>query len=106
MDMQDILQKAQEFQQQMGQMQEEMARKTVSSTVGGGMVTATVNGKFELIDLQIDKEALDPEDPVMLQDLVMSAINNALKQAREMTQAEMGKLTGDMGINMPNIFGG
>lgn len=106
MDMQDILQKAQEFQQQMGKMQEEMAHKTVSSTVGGGMVTATVNGKFEVVSLEIDKEALDPEDPAMVQDLVMSAVNNAMKQAREMTQAEMGKLTGDMGINMPNIFGG
>ncbi|MFP3982455.1 MAG: YbaB/EbfC family nucleoid-associated protein [Desulfurivibrionaceae bacterium] len=105
--MQDILQKAQEFQQQMGEMQEEMAKKTVSSTVGGGMVTATVNGKFELVSLEIDKEALDPGDPVMVQDLVMSAVNNAMKQAREMTKSEMGKLTGDMGLNLPpNIFGG
>ncbi len=105
MDMQEIMKKAQEFQQQMGQMQEEMAKKTVSSTVGGGMVTATVNGRFEVVSLQIEKEALDPEDPAMVQDLVISAINNAMKQAREMTQSEMGKLTGNIGLNIPNIFG-
>ncbi|MCK5192430.1 MAG: YbaB/EbfC family nucleoid-associated protein [Desulfobulbaceae bacterium] len=104
MDMQAIMQQAQQFQQKMGQMQEELALKTVSSTVGGGMVSATVNGKFEVVSLQIEKEAVDPDDPVMLQDLVMAAINDAMKKAREMSQAEMAKLTGGMGLNIPGLF--
>lgn len=98
------MQQAQQFQQKMGQMQEELALKTVSSTVGGGMVSATVNGKFEVVSLQIEKEAVDSDDPVMLQDLVMAAINDAMKKAREMTKAEMAKLTGGMGLNIPGLF--
>ena len=102
--MQAIMQQAQQFQQKMGQMQEELAAKTVSSTVGGGMVSATVNGKFEVLSLQIEKEAIDPNDPVMLQDLVVAAINDAMKKAREMAQAEMAKLTGGLGLNIPGLF--
>lgn len=104
MDMQEIMQQAQQFQQKMGQMQEELALKTVSSTVGGGMVSATVNGKFEVVSLAIEKEAIDPDDPVMLQDLIIAAINEATKKAREMAKAEMGKLTGGLGLNIPGLF--
>jgi nucleoid-associated protein EbfC len=104
MDMQAIMQQAQQFQQKMGQMQEELALKTVSSTVGGGMVSVTVNGKFEVVSLQIEKEAVDPDDPVMLQDLVMAAINDAMKKSREMAKEEMSKLTGGMGLNIPGLF--
>jgi nucleoid-associated protein EbfC len=104
MDMQAIMQQAQQFQQKMGQMQEELALKTVSSTVGGGMVSVTVNGKFEVVSLQIEKEAVDPDDPVMLQDLVMAAINDAMKKSREMAKEEMAKLTGGMGLNIPGLF--
>lgn len=98
------MQQAQQFQQKMGQMQEELALKTVSSTVGGGMVSVTVNGKFEVVSLQIEKEAVDPDDLVMLQDLVMAAINDAMKKSREMAKEEMGKLTGGMGLNIPGLF--
>jgi len=98
------MQQAQQFQQKMGQMQEELALKTVSSTVGGGMVSVTVNGKFEVVSLQIEKEAVDPDDPVMLQDLVMAAINDAMKKSREMAKEEMAKLTGGMGLNIPGLF--
>jgi len=104
MDMQAIMQQAQQFQQKMGQVQEELALKTVSSTVGGGMVSVTVNGKFEVVSLQIEKEAVDPDDPVMLQDLVMAAINDAMKKSREMAKEEMAKLTGGMGLNIPGLF--
>lgn len=104
MDMQAIMQQAQQFQQKMSEMQEELALKTVSSTVGGGMVSVTVNGKFEVVSLQIEKEAVDPEDPQMLQDLVMAAINDAMKKAKEMAKAEMSKLTGGMGLNIPGLF--
>lgn len=102
--MQAIMQQAQQFQQKMGQMQEELALKTVSSTVGGGMVSVVVNGKFEVVSLQIEKDAVDPEDTVMLQDLVMAAMNDAMKKAREMSKAEMAKLTGGMGLNIPGLF--
>lgn len=102
MDMNQIMKQAQQFQQKMGQTQEELAQKQVTSTVGGGMVSATVNGKHELIALKIEKEVIDPSDPVMLQDLIAAAVNDAMKQAQEMAQAEMAKLTG--GIKIPGLF--
>ncbi len=106
MDMDSILKRAQQFQFEMSKKQEELAGKTITSTVGGGMVTATVNGKFEVISLHIEKEAIDPNDPAMLQDLLMAAINDAMKQVKEMTQGEIAKLTGGMGFNLPGMFGG
>ncbi len=106
MDMDSILKRAQEFQHQRGRMQEDLAGRTITSTVGGGMVSVTVNGKFEVVSLQVEKEAIDPNDPVMLQDLVVSAVNDAMRQIREMTQSELGKLTGGLGINLPGMFGG
>lgn len=102
MDMNQIMKQAQQFQQKMGQVQEELAQKQVTSTVGGGMVSATVNGKHELIALKIEKEVIDPNDPVMLQDLIVAAVNDAMKQAQDMAQSEMAKLTG--GIKIPGLF--
>lgn len=102
MDMSQIMKQAQQFQQKMGQVQEELAQKQVTSTVGGGMVSATVNGKHELIALKIEKEVIDPNDPVMLQDLIAAAVNDAMKQAQEMAQSEMAKLTG--GLKIPGLF--
>lgn len=104
MDMQAIMQQAQQFQGKMAKVQEELAGRTVSSTVGGGMVSATVNGRMEVLSLQIEPDAIDPADPVMLQDLVVAAINDAMKKSRDMAQAEMGKLTGGMGLNIPGMF--
>jgi hypothetical protein len=106
MDMDSILKRAQEFQQQMGRKQEELAGRTVSSSVGGGMVTVVVNGKFEVVSLQIEKEAIDPNDPAMLQDLVVSAVNDAMRKVKEMTQSELARLTGGLGLNLPGMFGG
>ncbi|OKY74403.1 MAG: YbaB/EbfC family nucleoid-associated protein [Desulfobulbaceae bacterium DB1] len=106
MDMDSILKRAQQFQYQMSQMQEELARRTITTTVGGGMVSVTVNGKFEVVSLRIDKEAINPAEPEMLQDLVIAAVNDAMRQAREMTQSELSKLTGGLGINLPGMFGG
>jgi len=102
MDMSKIMQQAQQFQQKMGRLQEELAAKSVISSIGGGMVTATMNGRQELLSIKIEKEVIDPDDPVMLQDLVVSAVNDVLQKTREMTQAEMAKLTG--GINIPGLF--
>ncbi len=103
MDINQIMKQAQQFQQKMGEMQEELAGRQVTSTVGGGMVSATVNGRQELISLTIEKDVIDPDDPVMLQDLIVAAVNDAMKKAQEMSQAEMAKLTG--GIKIPGLFG-
>ncbi len=105
MDMNAIMQQAQQFQAKMVEMQAELADKSVSASVGGGMVTAVVNGRHEVVSITIDKDVINPEDPVMLQDLVVAAINEAMKQAKEMIQAEMSKLTGGLGIDIPNMFG-
>ena len=83
-------------------MQEEQESKTYSAAAGGGMVTATVNGKHELVNLEIKPEAVDPDDVEMLQDMVLAAVNEALREAGETVEREMGKLTGGMGI--PGLF--
>ncbi|MEW6288287.1 MAG: YbaB/EbfC family nucleoid-associated protein [Thermodesulfobacteriota bacterium] len=106
MDMDSILKRAQEFQHLMSKKQEELAGRTVTSTVGGGMVTVTVNGRFEIVALQIDKAAIDPNEAVMLQDLVAAAVNDAMRKAKEMTQSELARLTGGLGLNLPGMFGG
>jgi len=98
----NIMKQAQQMQEKMAQMQEELAEKTVEASSGGGMVTAVVNGKQSLVSLNIEKDVVDPEDVEMLQDLVLAAINEALKKSQEMMQEEMSKVTG--GLNMPGLF--
>lgn len=102
MDMNQIMKQAQEFQQKMAALQVELAERTVDSSVGGGMVQATVNGRHQLVDLKIEKEVINPDDPEMLRDLVMAAVNDAMNRAQEMIKVEMGKLTG--GMNIPGLF--
>ena len=102
MDMKQMMKQAQQFQQRLTEKQGELAGRQVSATVGGGMVSATVNGKHELISLTIDKEVVDPTDPQMLQDLVVSAVNEAMRKAQAIIDAEMAKLTG--GIKIPGMF--
>ena len=95
------LQAMQEMQKQMETMQQELAEKEISTSAGGGMVKATVNGKKELISLTIDKDVVDPDDVETLQDLVIAAINEGLRQVDEMTESEYGKITG--GLNIPGL---
>ena len=102
MDMKQMMKQAQQFQKRLTELQGELAGKQVSATVGGGMVSATVNGRHELISLTIDKEVVDPADPQMLQDLVVSAVNEAMRKAQAMSDAEMAKLTG--GVKIPGMF--
>ena len=101
--------KQQMMQQRIMKMQEEMAKaqesvesQTFTASVGGGAVQATVNGKKELTALVLKPEVVDPEDVEMLQDLVVGAVNEALRTANDTTEKEMGKLTG--GMNMPGLF--
>jgi len=99
---QNIMKQAQQMQAKMMKLQEELAAKTVEASAGGGMVTAVVNGKYELISLKIEKDVVNPDDVEMLQDLIVAALNEAIRKSQEMAQAEMAKLTG--GINIPGLM--
>lgn len=96
------MKQAQMMQQKMARLQEEAGQKTAEATSGGGAVTAVVNGKNQVVSLSIRKEAVDPEDVEMLQDLVVAAVNEALKKVQSDVAAEMGKITG--GLNIPGLF--
>jgi len=97
-----MMKQAQKMQQDMLRMQEEMERKTYKATTGGGMVTAEVNGKHEVLNLTIDPEAVDPEDVEMLQDMVIAAVNEAMRTADADAAANMSRLTG--GLNLSGLF--
>jgi DNA-binding YbaB/EbfC family protein len=97
-----IMKQAQMMQQKMARLQEEASQKTAEATVGGGVVTAVVNGKNQLLSLTIKKEAVDPEDVEMLQDLVVSAVNEALKKVQDELASEMSKITG--GLSIPGLM--
>ena len=98
----NIMKQAQQMQRRMAELQEELENKQVEASAGGGMVTAVVSGKQQLLDLKIDPTVADPDDVEMLQDLVIAAVNEAIKQSQQMAQEEMGKLTG--GMNIPGLF--
>ncbi|HPM75485.1 MAG TPA: YbaB/EbfC family nucleoid-associated protein [bacterium] len=98
----NLMKMAQQAQKQMAKLQEELAEKTIEAGAGGGMVTATVNGKQELISIRIEKDVVDPQDVEMLQDLIVAAVNEALRKAQEMITGEMNKITG--GMNIPGLF--
>jgi DNA-binding YbaB/EbfC family protein len=100
--MKEMMRQAQLLQKKMTRLQEELAEKEVEASVGGGMVRAVANGKPEIVSVSIEKEVVDPDDVEMLQDLVVSAVNEALTRAKEMSDAEMAKLTG--GLRMPGMF--
>lgn len=103
MDINQVMQQAQFFQKKMADIQAELAEQQITSTVGGGMVTVTVNGKNDLLSIKLDREVINPEDPAMLQDLIVAGVNDAMRKAREAMQAEMRKLTG--GLNIPGLSG-
>jgi hypothetical protein len=97
-----IMKQAQQMQLKMARLQEEASQRTAEASVGGGAVTAVVNGKNQVMSLAIRKEAVDPDDVEMLQDLVVSAVNEALKKVQSEVAAEMEKITG--GMNIPGLF--
>ncbi len=97
-----MMKQAQKMQQEMLRMQEELENKTYSATTGGGMVTATVNGKHEVVDLKINPEAVDPDDVEMLQDMVIAAVNEAMRTADAEASNNMSRLTG--GLNLGGLF--
>ena len=97
-----MMKQAQKMQQELLKMQEEQENKTYSATSGGGMVTASVNGKHEVTDLQINPEAVDPDDVEMLQDMVIAAVNEAMRAADADAASNMSRLTG--GLNLGGLF--
>lgn len=100
--MNNMMKQVKKMQDQMMKAQEELKEKTVEGKAGGGVVTVIVNGHKEVKDVQIKPEAVDPDDIDMLQDLVLAAINDAMKQVDEMTSQQMGQFTG--GMNIPGLF--
>jgi DNA-binding YbaB/EbfC family protein len=98
----NLMKQAQQMQQKMLKMQEEMAQRTVEASVGGGMVTVVANGKAEVLRIKIEPQVVDPDDVEMLEDLILAGVNEALRKAQEMVADEMSKLTG--GMKIPGLF--
>lgn len=94
----NMIKQAQKMQAEMLKMQAEMEEKTHTAKAGGGMVTATVNGKYELVSIEINPEAVDPDDVDMLQDMIVAAVNEAVRTAQNAANESMSKLTG--GLNL------
>jgi nucleoid-associated protein EbfC len=97
----NMMKQAQKLQEQMLALQEEVGRKKVEATAGGGMVTVEANGKQEIVSIKIDPEVVSKDDVQMLEDLVLAACNEALRKSRELVQQEMGKITG--GLKIPGL---
>ena len=98
----NMMKQMQKMQKQMEKMQNQLEETEVEASVGGGAVSAKANGKKEILSITIDESVVDPEDVEMLQDLVLAAVNEALRNAEEMMAKEMGKITG--GMNIPGLF--
>ena len=97
MNMNNIMKQAQKMQKQMVEMQESLNEKTLEMTSGGGAVKIVISGKKEIQSIKIDPEVVDPDDVEMLEDLILSAVNEAIRQADEMYTTEMSKVTGGLG---------
>ncbi len=99
--MNDMLRQAQLMQRKMAALQEELGERRVEVSSGGGMVTVVCTGKQEVVSIKIDPAAVDPDDVDMLQDLVLTAVNEGLRQSKEMMEKEMGAITG--GLKIPGL---
>jgi DNA-binding YbaB/EbfC family protein len=97
-----MMKQVQKMQADMAKLQEEVVLKTVEATAGGGMVTVVANGKQEIQQIVIKPEAVDPEDVEMLQDLILAAVNEAVRKSQDMVSSEMSKITG--GLKIPGLF--
>lgn len=103
-DMQEMMKKAKQMQEEFMKLQEELKQKTVSASAGGGVVTVIANGAKQIISVKINKDFIDPNDIEMLQDLVVAAVNEALNRAQEIAEEETKKITGSLGISLPGMF--
>ncbi|KAB3532203.1 YbaB/EbfC family nucleoid-associated protein [Alkaliphilus serpentinus] len=96
--MNNMMKQVQKMQKQMEEMQEELNRKELETSAGGGAVTVKINGKKEILAIEIKPEVIDPDDAEMLQDLIMAAVNEAIRSAEEMVSKEMAKVTGNVSL--------
>ena len=95
------MQQAKSMQEKMAKIQEDLAQKTILGTAGGGMVQVTVNGQGEVLSIAVEPQIIDPAEAEMLQDLITAATNDALRKAKDLSQQELGQLTG--GLNLPGL---
>ena len=100
----NLVNEAKKLQAQLESIKQDVANRKVEATAGGGMVTVQANGNQEILSVKIDREVISPDDPQMLEDLVLAAVNEALRKAREMVAAEMSKLAGGLGGKMTGLF--
>lgn len=107
MDMDKLLQQVGQMQEQMQKAQEELASETVEATAGGGMVKVVANGAGEIKEIKIDPKAIDPNDPELLEDMVLAAVNEAVRSAHGLMESKLGGLTGGAlgGLGLPGLGG-
>ena len=104
MDMNKMLQQVQQMQEQMAKAQEELANETVEASAGGGMVTVKATGALEIAEIRIAKEAIDPDDPELLADMVTAAVNEALRSAQSLAESKLGGMVGGLGnLGLPGL---
>ena len=104
MDMNKMLQQVQQMQEQVAKAQEELANQTVEASAGGGMVTVTATGNLQITEIKIAKEAIDPDDPDMLADMVLAAVNEALRSAQSLVESRLGGMMGGLGgLGLPGL---
>lgn len=101
MDFTKIMEQAQQMQQKMKQIQADLAKKTIVGSAGGGMVQVTLNGQGDVLSVEIEKLLINPDDPQMLQDLIVAATNDGLRRVKELSKQELGHLTG--GLDLPGL---
>ncbi|MDQ7780463.1 MAG: YbaB/EbfC family nucleoid-associated protein [Planctomycetota bacterium] len=100
-DFNKVMKAAQDMQKQMARVKDDLKERVVEGNAGGGMVVATVNGQQDIVAIKLDREVVNPEDVGMLEDLIVAAVNQAMKKSREMAEKEMGKITG--GVLPPGL---
>jgi nucleoid-associated protein EbfC len=104
MDMNKMLKQVQQMQDQMAKAQEELAHETVEASAGGGMVTVKATGALEIVEIKISPEAIDPDDPDMLADMVLAAVNEALRSAQSLVESKLGGAMGGLGgLGLPGL---
>ena len=100
----NLMKEAQKLQAQLEALKDEVGKRRVEASAGGGMVVVEANGNQEVLSIKIDREVITPDDPQMLEDLILAAVNEALRKAREMVAGEMSKIAGGLGGKIPGMM--